>query len=60
MRLNVERVNKAYVERLVSDIKTSIKFITDYTAKPYEIISDSERYTVSYHLIIMVEALAAL
>ncbi|MEM0376852.1 MAG: HepT-like ribonuclease domain-containing protein [Thermofilum sp.] len=53
-------VNRAYVERLVSDIEKSISTILSYTSKPYGEMSEAERYAVRYNLIVAAEALAAL
>jgi len=58
--LNLERVNKAYVEKLIFDIRKSIESITGYAVKQYKAMSESERYAVRYHLIVMIEALMAL
>ncbi|MBS7636094.1 DUF86 domain-containing protein, partial [Candidatus Bathyarchaeota archaeon] len=60
LELGAEKVNRAYVEKLVFDVRRSIEVIVGYTVKPYEAMSESERYAVRYNLIVMMEALAAL
>jgi len=53
-------INKVYVERLVSDIRKSIDIISSLAAKPYELMTDVEKYAVRYHLIVIGEALIAM
>ncbi|MBS7638228.1 DUF86 domain-containing protein [Candidatus Bathyarchaeota archaeon] len=53
-------VNKVYVERLILDIERSIEAILSYSSKPYEALSDAERYAVRYNIVVVAEAVIAL
>ncbi len=53
-------VNIEFVKKLVDDIEESVRIIRSYVSKPYEELSDAERYAIRYHLIVIAEALIAL
>jgi len=53
-------INRAYVKRLASDIEGSIEAVLRYTSRPYEGVSEAERYAVRYNIIVIAEAIAAL
>jgi len=53
-------INKDYISRLVLDIRKSIEAINRLTSKPYETMTDAERFATRYHLIVMAEALIAI
>lgn len=53
-------VNKSFVIKLVSEIRESISKIMTFTSKSFEDISDTEKYAIRYHLIVVAEALASL
>ncbi len=53
-------VDKAYVLKLISEIKEAVAFIETVTLKPFESLSEAERYAIRYNLIVVAESLAAL
>jgi len=53
-------VNAEYIRRLVNDIKESIRVVRSYVSKPFNELSEAERYAIRYHLIVIAEALIAL
>lgn len=53
-------INKTYVKKLASDIERSIEAILRYTSRPYEGMSEAERYAVRYNIIVIAEAIATL
>ncbi|MEM2617366.1 MAG: hypothetical protein QXY49_05930 [Thermofilaceae archaeon] len=48
------------MKRLASDIERPIEAVLHYTPGPYESMSEAERYTVRYNVIVIAEAIAAL
>ncbi|MET1160357.1 MAG: HepT-like ribonuclease domain-containing protein [Thermoprotei archaeon] len=53
-------VNKEYINKLVEDVRDSIKAVLELTVKPYEQLSDTEKYVIRYHLIVIAEAITSL
>lgn len=53
-------VNRNYVRILIVDIKTAVEKVNGFTSKPYEQLSDAERYAIRYNIIVAVEALTSL
>lgn len=53
-------VNRAYIAKLVSDIRHAIKSVLACTDKPFDSMSEAEVYAVRYHLVVIAEALTAL
>ncbi len=56
----MNNVNRAFIERLIDDINRSIEEILEYTNKPFETLSNAEKYTIRYLLIIIAEAITAI
>jgi uncharacterized protein YutE (UPF0331/DUF86 family) len=52
-------IDKTFIEKLVLDVRRSIDIILSYTSKPYDIMSEAERYAVRYHLVVVAEAVVA-
>jgi uncharacterized protein YutE (UPF0331/DUF86 family) len=53
------RVSREYISRLASEVKSSIAFVLRIVEKPFETLSEAEKYAVRYHLITIAEALAS-
>jgi len=54
------RVSKEYISRLASEVRSSITFILRVVEKPFEDISEAEKYAIRYHLITIAEALTSI
>jgi len=54
------RVSREYVSKLVSEAKSSMAFVSKIVEKPFEALSEAERYAIRYHLIAIAEALASI
>ena len=53
-------INRAYIEKLILDIRRSMDAVVSLTAKPYGSMTEVEKYAVGYHLIVIAEALIAM
>ena len=53
-------INTEFIKKLVDDIEESVRIVKSYVSKPFEELSDAERYAIRYHLIVVAEALIAL
>ncbi len=53
-------VNREFLRRLAGDVREAVNAVRGYVSKPYEELSEAERYAVRYHLIVLAEALASL
>lgn len=56
----MEKVNKAFIEKLTSEIKEAILIIVRYSSKSFKELSDAEKYALRYNLIVVAEALSSL
>ena len=54
------KVSKEYISRLASEVRSSITFILRVVEKPFEDISEAEKYAIRYHLITIAEALTSI
>ena len=54
------RINKEYVLSVVAEARDSISFVKKVSQKPFDSLSDAEKYAIRYHLIIIAEALASI
>ena len=54
------RVSKEYISRLASEVRSSITFILRVVEKPFEDVSEAEKYAIRYHLITIAEALTSI
>jgi uncharacterized protein YutE (UPF0331/DUF86 family) len=54
------RVSKEYISRLASEVRSSITFILRVVGKPFENLSEAEKYAIRYHLITIAEALTSI
>jgi len=54
------RVSREYVLKLASEAKSSMVFVLKIVEKPFEALSEAERYAMRYHLIAIAEALASM
>jgi len=58
--MNNSHVNRDFLRELYSDVRESISFVVNLTSKPYEELSDIEKFAVRYHIIVIAEALIAM
>ncbi len=57
--MSCERIDRLYVEKLLSEIEDAIKDVEHFTSKSFDNTTEAERYAV-YSLIVMAEALVSL
>ncbi len=50
-------VNKDFLRELLSDIEESINYILNLASKTYEELTDTEKFAIRYHIIVIAEAL---
>jgi uncharacterized protein YutE (UPF0331/DUF86 family) len=58
--LDALRVSKEYVSRMASEARSSIAFVLKIVERPFEALSEAEKYAIRYHLITIAEALASM
>jgi len=58
--VSCERIDRLYVEKLLSEIEDAIKDVEHFTSKSFDNTTEAERYAVRYSLIVMAEALVSL
>jgi len=53
-------VNKDFLKEIYNDVKESINIVVNLTSKPYEELSNIEKYAIRYHIIVIAEAPVAI
>ena len=53
-------VNRDFLRELYSDVKESINVVLKLVSKPYEELSDTEKFAIRYQIIVIAEALIAM
>ena len=53
-------INKDFINKIIEEIKASIKIILEYSRDPFESLDDARKYSIRYHLIVIAEALSTL
>jgi uncharacterized protein YutE (UPF0331/DUF86 family) len=58
--LDALRVSREYVSRMASEARSSIAFVLKIVERPFEALSEAEKYAIRYHLITIAEAVASM
>ena len=54
------RISREYILKLASEARSSTMFVLKTVERPFEALSEAERYAIRYHLIAIAEALASM
>ncbi len=53
-------VNRERIKRFISEVRSAISFISKCSERPFEELTDSDKYAIRYNIIVIAEALSAI
>jgi uncharacterized protein YutE (UPF0331/DUF86 family) len=56
----VVSVDRERIKRFISEVRSAISFISKCSERPFEELTDSDKYAIRYNIIVIAEALSAI
>ena len=53
-------VDRERIKRFISEVRSAISFISKCSERPFEELTDSDKYAIRYNIIVIAEALSAI